>query len=82
MKLKNVYRLASVESIDLANKLLEHGWKLLKVTTTSYADDRYIERGICQHSTNCFILGATKQISDQYSQIDAKHELDSDQWDC
>lgn len=66
MKLDDVYQIVKLDSQESVNKLLEHGWKLLKIDTYSSTDDRYLERGVFQNSHPYFILGATKEIYYSY----------------
>ncbi|MCQ2007954.1 hypothetical protein NOF63_07855 [Limosilactobacillus fermentum] len=75
MKLKNVSRVAIVTDEDTANKLLSHGWKLLKVTIYASTDDRYLEHGAFQDSNPCLILGATKEIADHYPESEARKRI-------
>ena len=63
MDLDDVYQVASVSDTEVANKLLAHGWKLLKVTVDAATDDRYLNKGVFQSSMPVYILGATKKCS-------------------
>lgn len=55
---------------ETANKFLNHGWKLLYVTTSAETDDRYLNSGAFQNSEPCFVLGATKEVAEKYSRTD------------
>lgn len=66
MKYDDIYNLASVSDTATANQLLEHGWKLLKITTHYDTDDRYYTQGIFQNSCLVIVLGATKTIAELY----------------
>lgn len=67
MKLKNVAQVVTTYDDEIANKFLNHGWKLLYVTSMSGTDDRYVDRGVFQSSEPCFILGATNKVAKTYS---------------
>ncbi len=71
MDFNDVYQVASVTDDEAANKLLSHGWKLLKVTVNASADERYLERGVFQISTPVYILGASKDVAGTYSKAEA-----------
>lgn len=71
MDLDDVYQVASVSDTEVANKLLSHGWKLLKVTVSASADERYLERGVFQSSTPVYVLGASKDVASAYSKAEA-----------
>lgn len=75
MKLKNVSRVAIVTDEDTANKLLSHGWKLLKVATIASTDDCYVTQGVFQDSSICFVLGATKKIANSYPESEARKRI-------
>ena len=72
MKLDNVYKVAVVHTDTVVNTLLDHGWKLLEITTNASTDDRYVTQGVFQFSEPCFICGATKEIAESYPISKAK----------
>ena len=71
MELDDVYQVASVSDTEVANKLLAHGWKLLKVTVDAATDDRYLNKGVFQSSMPVYILGAAKNVADAYPEAEA-----------
>lgn len=71
MVFDDVYQVASVTDDEAANKLLSHGWKLLKVTVNVSTDERYPERGVFQSSTPVYVLGASKDVASAYSKAEA-----------
>lgn len=75
MDLNDIYKVASVNNDTVANKLLKHGWKLLKISTKSSVNDEYSGHGPFQESTICFVLGASKEIANNYpiSQATQRH---------
>lgn len=66
MEYNEIYQLVSVTSTDIANKFLEHGWKVIHISNSSSADDRYLSQGVFQDSVLVIVLGATKAIADSY----------------
>lgn len=66
MELEDIFQVAKTSSDNIANNFLTHGWKLLYVTSTASTDDRYLNYGAYQNSEPCFVLGATKEISEKY----------------
>lgn len=66
LDLSNVAQVAVVYNDDDANKLLDNGWKLLYVTSSTSVDDRYVSRGVFQEQSPCFVLSATEEVSNEF----------------
>lgn len=70
MKFNNISAVAVVGE-KVANKMLQHGWKLLKVTVEQDTDDRYLPR-TTQISTTVFVLGASEEVAKRYPRSQAE----------
>ena len=79
MKLDNVNAVAIVNEV-VANKLLQHGWKLLKVTVEQNTDDRYLPK-VTQISTTVFVLGASEKVAKHYPRCQAENDVENDSYE-
>lgn len=79
MPFENVYRVETINvtmGTEVVNLMLKHGWKLLDISTTAYWDTPQL-----QTSSSFFVMGATKQIYENYSFHTAQSDYDKHKWD-
>lgn len=76
MKFDNVNAVAIVNE-EMANKMLQHGWKLLKVAVEHNTDDRYLPK-VTQISTTVFVLGASSKVAKHYPRSQAENDVEND----